>query len=125
LKIEQLNKVSLSYDATSKIRTLKMRTGLTPNILCRFGIMLSLNEDGAPIVDEYDNDGMEFNRYTLFGGYEAMIIALIRERCNSDGLDVEEELAEQLRGHMNRGTALLYMRVRNILDLGNLVASSQ
>ncbi len=102
-----------------------MRTGLTPNILCRFGIMLSLNEDGAPIVDEYDNDGMEFNRYTLFGGYEAMIIALIRERCNSDGLDVEEELAEQLRGHMNRGTALLYMRVRNILDLGNLVASSQ
>ncbi|WP_163334294.1 DndE family protein, partial [Enterobacter bugandensis] len=36
------SKVSISLDATSKLRSLRQRTGLTPNLLCRFGLMLSL-----------------------------------------------------------------------------------
>ena len=62
-----LNKIKISNDATQKLRTLKIRTGLTPNILCRLGFCLSLNEPGIPRLTNFQEDGMEFNRYTLTG----------------------------------------------------------
>ena len=100
---------------------MKGRTGLTPNILCRFGIILSAREPGAAVPSEYDSDGMEFNRYTLFGAHEAMIVAIMKERCLEDGLDPEIAMPEQMRAHINRGVVILYPRLRSVIDIVSLL----
>lgn len=65
---------------------------------------------------------MEFNRYTLFGAHEVIVLALLRQRCLQDGLDPEADLPEQLRAHINRGVGILYPRLRSLSDLGEMVA---
>ena len=118
---ERIVKIFLSADNTQKVRTLKGRTGLTPNILCRFALALSLRDPGVPDPAAFPNDGMEFNRYTLLGVHEVLILSLLRQRCLQDGLDPEEELPEQLRAHINRGVSILYPRLRSLSDIGEMV----
>ena len=84
---ERIVKIFLSADNTQRVRTLKGRTGLTPNVLCRFALSLSLRDPGVPDPDAFANDGMEFNRYTLLGVHEVLILSLLRQRCLQDGLD--------------------------------------
>ena len=40
------NRIKLSKKATDKLRYLKSKTGLTPNILSRIAIMLAIKEGG-------------------------------------------------------------------------------
>ena len=121
---ERIVKIFLSAENTQKVRTLKGRTGLTPNILCRFALALSLRDPGVPDADAFPNDGMEFNRYTLLGVHEVLILSLLRQRCLQDGLDPEEELPEQLRAHINRGVSILYARLRSLSDIGEMVVQA-
>ena len=118
---ERIVKVFLSADNTQKVRTLKGRTGLTPNILCRFALALSLRDPGVPDPSAYPNDGMEFNRYTLLGSHEVLMLALLRQRCVEDGLNPDEDLPEQLRAHINRGVTVLYPRLRTLSDIGEMI----
>ena len=118
---DSFTKIFLSADNTQKVRTMKGRTGITPNILCRFALALSLRDPGVPDPASFANDGMEFNRYTLLGPHEVLMLALVRQRCLNDGLDPYDELAEQLRAHINRGIGILYPRLKNLSDLGRLV----
>ena len=116
-----LNKVKLSNEATHKLRLLKGRTGLTPNILCRIGFCLSLNEPGVPDGSQHEEDGMEFNRYTLTGQWDTLFVALLKERCIEEGINFDKDLAEQFRAHLNRGVLLIYNRVRTLPDLQQLL----
>ena len=118
---ERFTKVVVSQDSTWKLRSLKGWTGLTPNILSRIALALSLREPGRPDPDTYQADGMEFNAYTLFGPYEVLTTALLRERSLQDGLEPEGMLQEQLRAHINRGVALLYPRVRSLAGIADLL----
>jgi len=120
----KLNKVKLDDDLTTKVRTLKARTGLNPNILCRIGFCLSLNEPGIPDTYRYLEDGMEFNRYTLTGEWDSLFIALLKERCLQDNIDIETQLTDQFLAHLNRGISLIYNRVKKISDLQNLFSDS-
>ena len=122
MSADRVAKFFLSADNTQKVRTLKGRTGLTPNILCRFALALSLRDPGIPDPSNYPNDGMEFNRYTIMGSHEVLLLALVRQRCLQDGLDPETALPEQLRAHINRGVGILYPRLRALPDLGDMVA---
>ena len=117
----KLNKVKLDDGLTTKVRTLKARTGLNPNILCRIGFCLSLNEPGIPDSHRYLEDGMEFNRYTLTGEWDIFFLALLKERCIQDNLDVETKLPDQFLAHLNRGVSLLYNRVKNLNQLAELL----
>jgi DNA sulfur modification protein DndE len=117
-------KIFLSAEATQKVRTLKGRTGLAPNVLCRLALTLSLREPGIPDPAAFPSDGMEFNRYTLLGSHDVLVLALLRERCLQDGLDPDQDLPEQLRAHINRGVSILYPRLKSVSDLGDLVARS-
>ena len=122
---DRITKIFLSADNTQKVRTLKGRTGLTPNILCRFALTLSLRDPGLPEPSMYANDGMEFNSYTLLGRQEVVLLALVRQHCLQHQIDPDLELAEQLRAHVNRGIGILYPRVRSLLDLGSIVSQAQ
>ena len=117
-------KIFISAGSTQKLRTLKGRTGLTPNILSRLALTLSLKEPGRPDPSSYPNDGMEFNRYTLLGEHDLLIMSLLREWCIQNGLGDAADLADQLRAHINRGVNILYPRLKVLGDLGGLIAQS-
>ena len=112
------SRLYVSEDIDNKLRVLKMRTGLTPNLICRMGFCLSLSEPGVPDVQLYsDTQAREFNRYTLTGQYDLFFFSLLRERLSEDGLDTEASLEPQFKAHLSRGVGLLYQRVKNLEDI--------
>lgn len=118
----KLSKIRLTKDASNRLRFLAGRTGLTPNLLCRIGFCLSLEEPKSPNPSEFAEEEREFNRYTLLGEYDALFVALLRERLHRDDLGADN-IEEHFRAHLNRGIVLLQQRVRNIADLASLVPS--
>jgi DNA sulfur modification protein DndE len=119
----KLTKIRLTKDASNRLRFLAGRTGLTPNLLCRMGFCLSLEEPKAPNPEEFAEEEREFNRYTLFGEYDVLYVALLRQRLFQDGLSAER-LEDHFRAHMNRGIVLLQQRVRGVADLASLVSGT-
>lgn len=120
----KLTKVRLTKDASNRLRFLAGRTGLTPNLLCRMGFCLSLEEPKAPNPDEFAEEEREFNRYTLLGEYDVLYVALLRQRLHQDGLE-PERLEDHFRAHLNRGISLLQQRVRSVADLATLVPTTR
>ena len=118
----KLSKLRLTKDASNRLRFLAGKTGLTPNLLCRIGFCLSLSEPSAPNPAEYLDEDREFNRYTLLGEYDALFIALLRQRTTEDAL-AEDRLPDYFRAHMNRGVLLLQQRVKSLSDIATLVPS--
>lgn len=118
----KLNRIYVSEDSRNMLRILKGRTGLLPNVLCRLGLALSLMEPGIPKPEDYSTDGSEFNRYTLMGEWDTLIVTLLKERCAADGLRLNNySLVKQFRAHLNRGVELLYRRVKGPSDLVGLL----
>ena len=118
-----LNRLRVCQEVSSRLSTLKGRTGLTPNILCRVGFCLSLNDPTIPDPDDYPPDSdREINRHTLTGPWDSLFVALIKERCYQDGLPTSDEaLAKPFGAHINRGVLLLYKRIRSLNDLAQLM----
>src|SRR5207245_3077784 len=119
----KLTKLRLTKDASNRLRFLAGKTGLTPNLLCRLGFCLSLCEAPAPSPDDYLEEEREFNRYTLLGEYDPLFVALLKERCRQDGVDLQL-LPDYFRAHMNRGATLLQQRVKSVADLAVLIPST-
>jgi DNA sulfur modification protein DndE len=118
----KLSKVRLTKDASNRLRFLAGKTGLTPNLLCRVGLCLSLEEPKSPDPSEFPEEEREFNRYTLLGEYDALFIALLRERLHRDNIGIDN-IDGHFRAHLNRGIVLLQQRVRSVADLASLVPS--
>lgn len=118
----QLNRIHISEDSRNKLSILKGRTGLLPNVLSRIGLMLSLAETNEPELDADATDGSEFNRFTLMGEWDPLIVALLEERGTASGFGEDNEvLVKYFRAHLNRGVRLLYGRVKRLEDLSNLL----
>ena len=115
------NRIRVSKRATVRLSMLKGRTGLTPNILCRIGLCLSLSDPSIPDPQHYDENGQEFNRYTLTGELDMFFIALMKERLLHDGLDPDKDLIPQFKAHLNRGAISLFDKVKNLGDLYELL----
>jgi DNA sulfur modification protein DndE len=121
------SKLKISADATSKLRSLRQRTGLTPNLLCRLAIMVSLEEGPLGSVPAPDETGAEFNAYTLTGEYGALFAALLRwvEEGPSPKAPLDNaELIHRLRAHIHRGVGTLSVRGRSALDILRLVPAA-
>lgn len=118
------SKLRISSDATSKLRSLRQRTGLTPNLLCRIALILSLEEGPIGGAHSPDEEGSEFNAYTLTGEYSALFAALLRwveeGAAPSDPLK-SDELLKRLRGHIHRGVGSLSVRAKTPADVLRLV----
>jgi DNA sulfur modification protein DndE len=115
----QINKIRLTNDSSERLKQLKGRTGLTPNILARLGFCLSLNEPAIPNPDQYPEEDREFNRYTLLGEWDDLYVAILKQRLCHDNLP-SENLEEQFRAHLNRGIMTLSRSVKSISDLAHL-----
>jgi len=96
----QLNRIHISEDSRNKLSILKGRTGLLPNVLGRIGLMLSLAEDNEPEIDVDATDGSEFNRFTLMGEWDPLIVALLEERGVDNGLGRDNDVLLNTSGRI-------------------------
>lgn len=118
----KLSRLRVCREVDQRLIHLKGRTGLTPNLLCRLGFCVSLNDPTVPDPNAYPPDSeREINRYTLTGEWDMLFVAMLKERCIYDGLDIDQQLEEQFRAHVNRGVLILYNRLKSINDLANLL----
>ena len=115
-------KVHLGEGVDFRLRNLKARTGLTPNLLCRLGFCFSLDQPGIPDIALYEGGRpREFNRYTLTGQWDPLFFALLRQRLLRDGLDFDRDAEAQFRAHISRGVYLLSQRLKRPSDVARLV----
>jgi DNA sulfur modification protein DndE len=121
----RFNKLKISQEATSRLRFLRQRTGLTPNLLCRIAIMLSLEEGPCP-APAPDDHGQEFNAYTLVGEHHELLTALLRfvEEGNEADPIPNDALIELFKAHIHRGVGSLAVRAKSTADLGRLAIAA-
>jgi len=114
-------RLRFSEEASRKLSQLKGRTGLTPNLLARIGFCLSLNDPLPPDPNDYlPESTREIDRHTLTGPWDSLFVALIKERCQHDGIN-QSDVFVQFKAHMNRGVLLLDKRIRSLNDLALLL----
>lgn len=110
------NRFRISKSATDTLKLLKMRTGVTPNILCRMALMLSLEEGISRGEQAVDLEGSEFNAPTLFGEHAQIYECFIRQVHGA--LDARQYNLV-VASHVDNGLELL-KRCRSLLDLTQL-----
>lgn len=115
------NRLRLDARHTNRLRNLKGRTGLTTNLLCRIGFCLSLSDPLRVAATDYQPDGLELNRSTLLGEWDVAFEALLRQRLLDDGDELDGDLHDAWRAHMNRGAELVANRLRSVEDVVTLL----
>jgi len=101
--------VRISKQGREQLIRLKRRTGIGQwNILCRWALCASLAEPGGPRPVKGGERPIEMTWKTFGGDYADVYLALVKERCHQEGLEVDEAtLAEQLHAHIHRGIGYL------------------
>lgn len=119
-----LQRIPFTVEADTQLRMLKARTGITPNILCRMGLCLSLDERRTPtVLPEHFKIGREINRYTLLGKYDHILIALLNTWMAMDK-SIDVNINEMFLAHTNRGIYILSTRIKSTVDIHNLIQSN-
>ncbi len=102
--------IRLSQQAREQLIRLKRHTGIEHwNALCRWAFCRSLSEPSVPPPAKHPADSNVEMSWRVFGGRHGdLYLALLKERCLTDGLGVGEDvLALQFRLHLHRGIAYL------------------
>lgn len=90
-----------------RLKQLQSVTNITPNILARIAVSLSLKEH-HPVKDVKieDSNGIEFNRHTLTGEYDYFYKTLIAQ---NEGSHINDSLyfPGLFNKHLERGVRLL------------------
>jgi DNA sulfur modification protein DndE len=125
-----IKQVRLSGQAKDQLIRLKTRTGITQwNILCRWAFCLSLRQPSPPTPVEVPADSNVEMTWQVFGGEaHELYLALLKERCERDGLGTDDDLlAKQFRLHLHRGIGYLATphAIKSITDLVLLVGEEQ
>ena len=109
-----LKRIPFTETADQQLRTLKTRTGMPANILCRLGFCLSLEEPGMPPqLPKGFPVGREINRYTLLGEYEYLLLALLKAKIYTNTLQ-PEDINQFFLCHINYGIELIYVRIVSV-----------
>lgn len=114
--------IKISEKAKDQLVKLKRVTGIQHwNVLCRWAFCTSLSEPTMPSPTKIPADSSVEMTWKVFGGaYEDIYLALLRERCQADGLGISDDvLAVQFRLHLHRGIGYLAAekRLKGIADL--------
>ena len=117
-----LETVRINKKGREQLIRLKRITGIENwNVLCRWALCVSLEEDSIPPNAELSREiAVEINWRTFGGKAHGVYLALLKTRCKLDGKEVtDNNLAETLRIHLHRGLGYLYAnkKVRSIEDL--------
>ncbi len=122
MRIMSIKQIRLSTQAKEQLIRLKTRTGVGQwNVLCRWALCVSLREPTPPTPIDIPADSNVEMTWHVFGGeYHEMYLALVKERCQADGLGTSDEIvARQFRLHLHRGISYLATpgAIRSITDL--------
>lgn len=114
--------IRLSQQAKDQLVRLKRYTGLQNwNVLCRWAFCVSLAEPSPPSPAKYPADSSVEMSWKVFGGeHHELYFALLKERCQRDGLGTSEDvLTSQFRLHLHRGIGYLAAdrRIKSIVHL--------
>jgi DNA sulfur modification protein DndE len=125
-----LKQIRLSSQAKEQLIRLKMRTGINQcNILGRWAFCLSLRQPTPPTpIDVPADSNVEMDRQVFGGEAHELYLALLKERCEQDGLGTTEDvLSRQFRLHLHRGIGYLATphMVRSIADLARLAFENE
>ena len=101
--------VRISKQGRDQLSRLKSRTGIGQwNILCRWALCLSLAEPGQPRAVSGGDRPIEIAWRTFGGEYADVYLALVRDRCIRDGLELDDQtISDQLHRHVHRGISYL------------------
>lgn len=112
----KLSQIRFANAASIHLKALKARLGITPNVLCRIGFCLSV-EDPAPLdPSEFPADSDRIiDRHVLLGPYDALLVAMMRQRLFEEELDPNDDelVGEHFRAHVHRGVHLVFKRVKS------------
>jgi len=109
-------RVALSETTTSALRQVAAKTGLTPNVVARFAMLVSFEQRHAPAPDMGAAD-LTINRATLFGEIESFLLAaFLAVHPNAD----ESTTSKLIASHIARGARFLNLRVNSLFDLARL-----
>jgi len=109
------NRIRLSKAASDQLRLLKGRTGLTPNVLSRIAIIISIRAKHDPWQREVDTNGLEINLSTLLGEYAQLYELLLVSKSMAQ---TPQELTRALVSYVEGGLHSL----RGVKNLHGLVA---
>lgn len=108
------NKLKLSKDSSSKLDSLSQKLNLRRNIICRLAIGRSLVDTSSVFdIEPLDNNGFEFNRYTLTGEHDNFFKLLIVQH-EGKKFDDDSYFSIYLRNHIERGIEILYDEYQKI-----------
>ena len=115
------NKIRVSLHVTKILSLIKGKTGLTPNLICRMALCLSISDPAVPSIKITDSLGQEFNRFTLLGEMDSFFISILKERLIKDKLNPEADLLNQFRAHLERGILMAHSRIKDLTDVYDLI----
>jgi DNA sulfur modification protein DndE len=109
-------RVTLSKATTTCLKQLSVKTGLSPNVVARFAMLASFEQDCDP-ADDAGAPDLTINQSSLFGDLEAFLMSSFSLRTGS----VERGLVSRiLVSHIARGASFLNVRVDTVADLVRL-----
>ncbi len=98
------HRVRVSEQASARLKFLKSKTGLTPNILSRFAFALSARDMRRVTRSSPDLHGQEFNAPTLFGEQQELYdLILVRYvDATGDGRDAAAIIANHIENGLHK-----------------------
>jgi len=117
-----LDHIRLSNQAKDQLTRLKRSTGIKNwNVLSRWAFCASLADKGSPSPAKIATDSSVEMSWKVFGGeYQDVYLALLKERCERDGVGTSPDtLTQQFKLHLHRGIGYLASD-RRIKDISGL-----
>jgi len=98
------HRVRVSERASARLKYLKSKTGLTPNILSRFAFVMSARELRRVTQVSGELSGQEFNAPTLFGEHQRMYELLLAKYLeeSSDDRDTGTIIASHIENGLHK-----------------------
>jgi DNA sulfur modification protein DndE len=100
-------RLTTSTYTEEKLKQLQGTTNITPNILARIAVSLSLKDPNPVSSENINGKGIDFNRTTLTGEYDYIYKVLIAQHAEREITD-EEYFPGLFNAHLERGIRLLY-----------------
>jgi len=124
LEVRKLFKIKTSKDTMDYFDEIGRTRNLQPFILSKIAISLSIRSN-MPLSDmdfNTDNNGLELNRQTITGEYDALYKSLIIVN-EGHRIPDNEYFCKYLKAHLDRGAQMLYNEYRYSNDLVMYLAS--
>lgn len=102
------------------LNELKTALNLTPNILARLAVALSLTIDEPAPLKKTNDQGLEFNRVTLTGRFDYIFKAMIAQHCKREISD-EEYFPNLFNAHLERGIRVLQSEYKQAGNFERLI----